>query len=348
MKSRRVIAAFLSVSAFAVLAACSGSSSTSDDSAPVVTEATETTVGVVVDPLTGLPNQDSSTLDRPALVVKIDNHPSARPQLGINQADIIFEENVEKLTRYAAVFHSQGSDPVGPIRSGRFQDINLLGSLNKPLFVWSGGNEKVSKAIKDSDLVDLSYTVANKDGGFGRDSDRSAPHNLIAETTKLWTLAPEGASAPQQQFAYRSASDANASTSKDVAGVKVSMDGVKVQWDWDKTTNEFIRIQDGTPVVDTEDVQLAVPNVVVLEVEYSNRYSPTSKTVGDGKAYIFTNGVVYEGTWSRKTRLEPFTLKDSAGAVIKLTPGQTFVEVARAGKTAIVPVGTSPDDVKFL
>ena len=348
MKSRRVIAAFLSVSAFAVLAACSSSSSSSDDSAPVATEVTETTVGVVVDPLTGLPNQDSSTLDRPALVVKIDNHPSARPQLGINQADIIFEENVEKLTRYAAVFHSQGSDPVGPIRSGRFQDINLLGSLNKPLFVWSGGNEKVSRAIKDSDLVDLSYTVANKDGGFGRDSDRSAPHNLIAETTKLWTLAPTGASAPQQQFAYRSASDANASTSKDVGGVKVSMDGVKVQWDWDKTTEEFIRIQDGTPVVDTEDVQLAVPNVVVLEVEYSNRYSPTSKTVGEGKVYVFTNGVVYEGTWSREDRLQPFTLKDSAGAVIKLTPGQTFVEVARAGKTAIVPVGTSPDDVKFL
>lgn len=350
MKTRRVIGIGLSISAFAVLAACSSSSSSStiDTSGPADTAITETTVGVVTDPLTGLPNQDASTLDRPALVVKIDNHPSARPQLGINQADIIFEENVEKLTRYAAVFHSQGSDPVGPIRSGRFQDINLVGSLNKPLFVWSGGNEKVSKAIKDSDLVDLSYTVANKDGGFGRDSDRSAPHNLIAETTKLWTLAPDGASAPQQQFAYRSASDANSSSSKEVAGVKVSMDGVKVQWDWDEATNEFLRIQDGTPVVDPQDVQLAVPNVVVLEVEYSNRYSPTSKTLGEGKVYVFTNGVVYEGTWSRKTRLEPFTLKDSAGAEIKLTPGQTFVEVARASKTAIVPVGTSPDDVKFL
>ena len=348
MKNRRIIAVGLSISALAVLAACSGSSSSSDTSGSVDTAVTETTVGVVVDPLTGLPNQDASTLDRPAMVVKIDNHPSARPQLGINQADIIFEENVEKLTRYAAVFHSQGSDPVGPIRSGRFQDINLLGSLNKPLFVWSGGNEKVSAAIKESDLVDLSYTVANKDGGFARDSDRSAPHNLIAETTKLWTLAPEGSSGPQQQFAYRSASDANASTSKDVAGVKVSMDGVKVQWDWDKTTKEFLRIQDGTAVVDPDDVQLAVPNVVVLEVEYSNNYSPTSKTLGGGKAYVFTNGVVYEGTWSRETRLVPFTLKDSAGAEIKLTPGQTFVEVARAAKTAIVPVGTSPDDVKFL
>jgi hypothetical protein len=348
MKSRRIIAVSLSISALAVLAACSGSSSSSDSSETVTTEVTETTVGVVVDPLTGLPNQDASTLDRPAMVVKIDNHPSARPQSGINQADIIFEENVEKLTRYAAVFHSQGSDPVGPIRSGRFQDINLVGSFNKPLFVWSGGNEKVSAAIKDSDLVDLSYTVANKDGGFARDSDRSAPHNLIAETTKLWTLSPAGATGPQQQFKYRSSSDANASTSDDVAGVKVSMDGVKVQWDWDATTKEFLRIQDGTPVVDPDDVQLAVPNVVVLEVEYSNRYSPTSKTLGKGKAYVFTNGVVYEGTWSRETRLEPFMLKDSSGAEIKLTPGQTFVEVARAEKTAIVPVGTSPDDVKFL
>lgn len=144
MKTRRVIGIGLSISAFAVLAACSSSSSssTNDTSGPADTAVTETTVGVVTDPLTGLPNQDASTLDRPALVVKIDNHPSARPQLGINQADIIFEENVEKLTRYAAVFHSQGSDPVGPIRSGRFQDINLVGSLNKPLFVWSGGNEK--------------------------------------------------------------------------------------------------------------------------------------------------------------------------------------------------------------
>jgi hypothetical protein len=63
---------------------------------------------------------------------------------------------------------------------------------------------------------------------------------------------------------------------------------------------------------------------------------------------VFTNGTLIEGTWERAVRLAPFLLKDSSGAVIKLTPGQTFVEVARAAKTAVVPVGTSPDDVKFL
>jgi hypothetical protein len=76
-------------------------------------------------------------------------------------------------------FIVKGSDPVGPIRSGRFQDINLVGSLNKPLFVWSGGNSKVSAAIGKSDLVDLSYSKANTDGGF------SAAMNTERRTTFL-------------------------------------------------------------------------------------------------------------------------------------------------------------------
>ena len=348
MKIRSLIFSSIVSSSLLALAACGGSSGTSDVLPGETTVVTEAPSQVVVNSLTGLPNTDPTTLNRPAMVVKIDNHPSARPQMGINQADIIFEENVEKLTRLAAVFQSEGSDPVGPIRSGRIQDIDLLGSLNKPLFVWSGGNAQVTAAIKKSDLFDLSYTVANKNGGFRRDNDRSAPHNLVAETTKLWTLSPADSTAPQAQFSYRSESDAAAATAKPIAGLKVSMDGVKVQWDWDATIGEFLRIQDKTPVIDAADVQLTVPNVVVLEVEYTNSYSPTSKTLGSGKVYVFTNGTLIEGTWERTDRLKPFLLKDSSGEVIKLTPGQTFVEVARAAKTAVVPVGANPDDVKFL
>ncbi len=104
-------------------------------------------------PLTGLPIEDPALAGRSALVVKIDNHPDARPQSGLNQADIVFEENVEQLTRFAAVFQSNAPDPVGPIRSGRTQDVELLGSLNKPIFAWSGGNPGVTKIINASDLV---------------------------------------------------------------------------------------------------------------------------------------------------------------------------------------------------
>jgi hypothetical protein len=351
MTLRRTLLAFVAIGSMAGLAACGGGGGDTEAGALVETTveaAPETTVPEVPTyPLTGLEVTDESVLSRPAMVVKIDNHPKARPQIGLNQADIIFEENVEKLTRFAAVFHSQGSDPVGPIRSGRFQDISLVGSFNQPLFVWSGGNAQVTKSIRESDLVDLSFTVANNDGGYARDSDRPAPHNLIAETSKLWTLANEGSVPPQRQFEYRSVSDANASTSTTVDGFRISMDGVKAQWLWSAADGAYLRVQDGTPHLDAADVQLGVANVIVLEVTYSNTYSPAAKTVGSGKAYVFTNGVVYEGTWERSVRTEPWILRDSGGAVIKLTPGRTFVEIARADKVAIIGQGVDPETVKF-
>ena len=348
MTVRRTLFAFVAAGSMAALAACGSAGDTTavaQVESTVVTVVETTVPEVVTYPLTGLEVTDESALDRPAMVVKIDNHPKARPQIGLNQADIIFEENVEKLTRFAAVFHSQGSDPVGPIRSGRFQDISLVGAFNQPLFVWSGGNAQVTKSIRASDLVDLSFTVANKDGGYARASGRPAPHNLIAETSKLWTLANEGSVPPQQQFEYRQASDANASTSTAVDGFRISMDGVKAQWLW--SNGAYVRDQNGTAHVDADDVQLAVANVIVLEVVYSNTYSPAAKTVGSGKAYVFTNGVVYEGTWERAVRIEPWILRDMGGAVIKLTPGRTFVEVARAEKVAMIGPGVDPATVKF-
>ena len=191
---------FASVLALVGLAACSsGSSNTATEDAPADSLApattlaepttTTTTLPPIVAPLTGLPVDAEIT--RPALVVKIDNHPKARPQWGLNQADIVFEENVEMLTRFAAVFHTNGSDPVGPIRSGRKQDVDLLESFNSPLFAWSGGNSEVTKLIRASTMIDLSHSSANQEGGYRREGSRSAPHNLLADTSKLWTLAPE-------------------------------------------------------------------------------------------------------------------------------------------------------------
>ena len=86
---------------------------------------------------------DAAAPHRPALVVKIDNHPDARPQAGLNQADIVLEENVEGITRFAAVFQTTDADPVGPIRSARTTDIDSARPLDQPLFAWSGGNANV-------------------------------------------------------------------------------------------------------------------------------------------------------------------------------------------------------------
>ena len=349
---------FASVLALVGLAACSGGGSSdtaaedapADSLAPATTLAepttTTTTLPPIVAPLTGM--AVDAEITRPALVVKIDNHPKARPQWGLNQADIVFEENVEMLTRFAAVFHTNDSDPVGPIRSGRKQDVDLLESFNSPLFAWSGGNSEVTKLIRASTMIDLSHSSANQEGGYRREGSRSAPHNLLADTSKLWTLAPEGSTAPQAQFAYRAADEAIPGTARETGGAKLTMDGVRVLWEWNSDVSRFVRSQDDKPHVDFEDVRVNAANVVVLFVQYSKSgYSPVAKTKGSGEAWVFTAGKLFQGTWERLDTAQPFTLKDTAGNVIKLTPGNTWVELTRVGNGLSFLPGTDPTSFDY-
>ncbi len=351
-KSRNLVAL---VVAGLVFASCSGSSdSTSTESvvdssvASAEETTTTTTIPIVRAPLTGAQAPDESVIGRPALVVKIDNHPKSRPQWGLNQADIVFEENVEQLTRFAAVYHSQGSDPVGPIRSGRIQDINLLASLNGPLFAWSGGNAQVSAAIRKSTMVDLSHSSANEAGGFRRESSRVAPHNLVAETSKLWTLAPADAKPPVPQFEYRADGETVPTDSKPAGAVKISMDGVDIMWEWSPENLTFVRSQDDKPHVDMQDVRINAPNVVVVSVVYTRSgSSPVAKSVGSGEVWVYTAGKLIQGSWERLDPFKPFVFKDTKGAVIKLTPGRTWVEVIRAKSAAHIPEGIDTASVPY-
>jgi hypothetical protein len=338
-----------------VFASCGGSSdSTSTESvvessvASVEETTTTTTIPIVRAPLTGAQAPDESVIGRPALVVKIDNHPKSRPQWGLNQADIVFEENVEQLTRFAAVYHSQGSDPVGPIRSGRLQDINLLASFNGPLFAWSGGNAQVSAAIRKSTMVDLSHSSANEAGGFRRESSRVAPHNLVAETSKLWTLAPADAKPPVPQFEYRADGETVPTDSKPAGAVKISMDGVDIMWEWSPENLTFVRSQDNKPHVDMQDVRINAPNVVVISVVYTRSgSSPVAKSVGSGEVWVYTAGKLIQGSWERLDPFKPFVFKDTNGAVIKLTPGRTWVEVIRAKSATHIPEGIDTATVPY-
>ena len=351
-KSRNLVAL---VVAGLVFASCSGSSDSTStesvvDSAVASAEetTTTTTIPIVRAPLTGAQAPDESVIGRPALVVKIDNHPKSRPQWGLNQADIVFEENVEQLTRFAAVYHSQGSDPVGPIRSGRIQDINLLASFNGPLFAWSGGNAQVSAAIRKSTMVDLSHSSANEAGGFRRESSRVAPHNLVAETSKLWTLAPADAKPPVPQFEYRADGETVPTDSKPAGAVKISMDGVDIMWEWSPENLTFVRSQDDKPHVDMQDVRINAPNVVVVSVVYTRSgSSPVAKSVGSGEVWVYTAGKLIQGSWERLDPFKPFVFKDTKGAVIKLTPGRTWVEVIRAKSAAHIPEGIDTASVPY-
>lgn len=336
------------------LAACGGSSNQSDPDATSTTAVGASEPGVVY-PLTGLPVTDQAAAARPAIAVKIDNHPIARPQSGLNKADIVMEENVEGITRFIAIFHSQGSDPVGPIRSGRTQDIDLLGSFNKPLFAWSGGNASVTRAVNSSTLVNVGHSASKGKGGYFRSQDRKAPHNLYAQTKDLWTLAPEGSGPPPAQFIFRGDSDASPSTATPAAGAKVAMTGLKVYWQWDAAAKQYVRFTENSrrqlePHV-SDEAQVNARNVVVLyttvrQSAEDNR-SPHAVSTGKGTGFVLTDGGLIAVAWERASIDVPFTMKDDAGATIRLMPGRTWIEVARRNALAPVGIGVDPATVAW-
>jgi hypothetical protein len=299
-------------------------------------ETTTTLPPEPVYPLTGLPNPDPAIAARPALIVKIDNAPGARPQSGFNEADIVVEEIVnDNLTRFAMVFQSGNSNPVGPIRSGRIQDIDLFTAYNRPLFAWSGGNVTVTNAINASDLINIGPSRAPV---YFRSRDRKAPHNLYSSTDALWTQTQLYAPPATQQFNYRKVDATPQGTPS--PGVAMALDSIDVRWDWDAATGLYMRTMENRPHIDAgSNSQVSTNNVVVLSMTYlpgiSN--SPDAQTIGEGEAFVLTGGNYIHATWSRPDKYTPFQLTADDGTPVLLQPGRTFIELPRPGATIVLP-----------
>lgn len=273
--------------------------------------------------------------NRPALVVKIDNVDDARPQVGINQADVVFEEEVEGgLTRLAAVFHSRGSDPVGPIRSVRTTDVHLFANLNHPLFASSGGNAGTRAALLDSSLVDVGPT--EYPDIYYREN-RVPPHNYFSHTSDIWSSAAGKGAPPPKMFTFRAADAARPAGAINTAGVDVGFPAAKIGYTWNG--KGWARTQNGRNHVDAAGQQVAPTNVIVQFIQYgrspADENSPEAIVSGSGDAWIFTAGYVVRGTWTRKGDAAVTSYTDEQGNPISLTPGNTWIELPRPGGASL-------------
>jgi hypothetical protein len=294
-------------------------------------------------PLTGLPITDPALAARPVVVVKVSNDPGARPQSGLQYADIVYEAWGAGPTRFATVFHSQDAPEVGPIRSARTQDVDLVGSFNGAVFACSGGNKGAIAAIRSSDLLVL--TEGQGPGWFLK-KGRHRPHATYNDTASLRSNAAPDRPGPAQQFQYRK--DGDPAQGADSPGFKLHIEQVHVQWDYNPETGFYDRSQEGKPHVMADKTQVAFNNVVVLWTDYGHSEadvrSPDGGTIGTGKAVVFTNGKTIDAQWSRADRLDPFALTDASGDPVLLTPGTTWFELANSG------LGTFPgtDELEIL
>lgn len=268
----------------------------------------------------------------PALAVKVDNHPGARPQWSLSLADVIFEENVESLTRFIAIFHSHLPGVIGPIRSARTSDMNILAAFNRPVLAWSGGNKNVTAVVRSAAQSGILVNVSALALGrcYRRAAGKKAPHNLVVDPSCALAAAPSAGPAR----APWSFDDAYLPQGESDGAFEIRMDGVDVVWVWDSASGRYLRHQDGRPHVAIDGTQISAKNVVILYVAYvpspADVRSPEAQTLGTGRLVVHRNGVATVGTWSRATATDPFVFTDAAGAPIPLAGGTTFVELVRA------------------
>ena len=318
-------------------AATTTTTSTTMASTTTLVETTTTTIPLPLAPLTGMPFEgDEAALARPAVVVKVDNHPRARPQTGLDRADMVIELRAEGVTRFMAVYHSDLPEPVGPVRSARTSDFDILTALDSPAFAYSGAN-----AIVDRGLGGLGIYARYEDRvDFYRDRNRNSPHNLYVNPQGLQDKLPSDATPPSPWFTFGSPEQVAAQGRAISGEVTVVFTGSPiVEYQWDRAVGGWIRDQDGQSHSTISGDQLAPTNVVIMSARYgvsrADAASPELISVGSGAVTVLTDGRVIEGTWSRLDNTRPPTISDLDGNEIVLTPGQTWVMYPDRG--VIVP-----------
>lgn len=297
----------------------------------------------IVWPLTGV--EVAEVAPRPAVAVKIENTSVARPQAGLEQADVVWETIVEfDVSRLIAVYHSQVPDEVGPIRSVRPMDPLVVAPLHG-LLAYSGGQQGILNLVYDSGVQSISQDAGA--AGMYRVSHRAAPHNVYGKVQTFIEAADGDHQAPPgQQFAF--ALRAEQATAR-LAGAPAStlsftLSGAShPSWGWDAPSGTWLRSEGSAPATAASGARLSAVNVVSITADHpatgfgaqGGAAVPTYSLVGEGDAVVATGGMTIAARWSKSAQDAPLQLVGPDGQPLLLAPGNTWVELVPAGKGSL-------------
>lgn len=298
----------------------------------------------VVFPLTGedASQADADALAQPALSIKIENSLEARPQDGLEHADIVFEEYVEAgISRLVAIFHSDVPEVVGPIRSMRPMDRNIMGSFGGPL-VFSGAQSGFIYQTRNSGQMVIAQDVGSP--GFYRVSGRYAPHNLWGTTSSFQAQA-SSLDAPDLvwDFAYPPLSSPTAVESgSSTRVIDIYMSGwTQPEWTWDGDAHAWMRTEKGVPMQTVSGTQVSATNVLILftRIQWNSSGGgssvPETIVVTDsGTGYVATGGKYVPVEWSKAGQFDPYVVTTTDGDPVLFETGNTWVELVPAGGVA--------------
>ncbi|MBC7229785.1 MAG: DUF3048 domain-containing protein [Actinobacteria bacterium] len=311
-----------------------------------------------VNPLTGETVASWDLVTRRPLAVKVENDPKARPQSGIVDADLVFEELVEGgVTRFICIYLSRDSQAIGPTRSARPSDIDIISFLD-PLLICSGGSTAVISMVQASGL----HYITEDASHFWRERSRRAPHNLYTSTSLLRQylaengdsfnklpdaglyFAEDGASEePEGAGGQEEGEDGGEAASQSVmyspaTAISIAYKATicAASYQYDAATRSYLHFIQGAPHTDaTTGRQVAPRNVIVQYVRVTDSglrdttgaSVPESHVTGSGKCLVFTDGKAYHATWRKNNRNSPTVYVDENGDPVPLAPGQTWIHL---------------------
>jgi hypothetical protein len=307
----------------AVLAALALASTPTAARKPVAAAPVARVRGPLLSPFTGEPVKSLG----PVLAVKIDNIVYARPQTGLTDADIIYVLPVEGgLSRFLAIFSSRFPPVIGPVRSSRQDDIELLRQFGRPAFAFSGAQPQLLPVVERARIVDLYVGV--RPAGYFRSSDRIAPYNLYAYTRTLLSEAKGASKAHSIGFTFGAAP----SGGRWVGSETVSYPAASFRFSWSEPNQDWLVWIDGARGETTEGRQLAPSTVVIQYTTVSTSpfkeeglRPPYAQTVGSGTALVLRNGRAYMARWSRPNWDGGTTFTTLNGQPMNFARGQVWI-----------------------
>jgi hypothetical protein len=333
MRGRRAPAA---ATLLLLLAACSGGESPKPASQAAARERAKPAEPEVC-PLTGEDPARGVDLDRAAVAVKIENSKEARPQSGLEDADLVYEEIVEGgITRFMAFYHCGDSDRAGPVRSARFDDPKIAHPITRVLG-FSGANAIVERELDRKKMVALNELNTSNNAFFRVPPGNLDIHSLFVDVSKLRAAAPDAKlDAPREPFRFgdlpRAAKRARSAVVNFNASNEISYRYRGGMWK---------RWEDGERFMTRRGRQIAVPNVLIQQVEVNNSKSivdpagnpsPDIALKGSGKAWLLRDGRVLRGRWKIARAGAAATFTTAGGDPFRFAVGPIWVELVPSPK----------------
>jgi hypothetical protein len=283
---------------------------------------------------------------RPAVALKIENSPDSRPQRGLDQADIVYEEIVEGgVTRFMSIYHCHDAAKGGPVRSARFDDPKIVKPFTR-ILAFSGANDIVLEELKDQKLVALDEK--NASGPLFRVPPGSTDiHSVFANAARLRKLGKKKGKVDPPNESFFEFGDIPDGASK-VKSVTLNFNpNNEITWRW--KGDKWVRFEAGVPFNSSGGDQIGTPNLLVQEVEVNNSKSitdvagnpsPDIDLNGKGRAFLLRHGRLVKGTWKANKEGVP-SFETNGGDPFTFEVGSTWIELLPSKK------GNVPGSIKF-